>query len=130
MTPGERGAIQRIIRSAKAAGFIAFYVYDGEATQWSAKHVRGRTLIPMTEPEVLAACESVDDSHIHFRNEAGAKAWARIVLGNAEDGSELPADNSITPGFAEAMDRVTDPDPHPCGRDQVFTPDTCQHDKD
>lgn len=99
MKPGERGAIQRILRAAKKAGFDAVAVYDGEKMQ------RGKDKV-MNEREVIEACDSVDDSFIHFRNAEGRKAWTRIILGNAADGSELPADNSVVPGFAEAMDSL------------------------
>jgi hypothetical protein len=115
MTPGERGAIQRIVREAKAAGFLVYSVFDGEEHQRHPNWTKDNP-VPMTEPQVCDACASVDESHIHFQHRTpggvgGAasvrKGWAWIILGNAEDGSELPADNSCgDPDFAAAMDRV------------------------
>lgn len=105
MTPGEKRHIKLALQAASAAGFVPVSVFDGE------EHQRGVTRI-MTETEVINACDSVDDSFVHFRklvapmDPAGAKAWARVILGNAADGSEVIADNSVTPGFAEAMDKL------------------------
>lgn len=109
MTPGERGAIQRIVREAKTVGFLVYGVWDGEEFQRHPEYTKERP-VPMTEAQVCEACASVDDSSIRFRHADGRIASALIVLGNAPDGSELPADNScgdILQDFADAMDRVT-----------------------
>lgn len=105
MTPGEQTQIRRALQLARDAGFLAISVFDGEEHQLGAAKT-------MTDDEVIASCDSVDDSRIHFA-QAGVEepkprhwAWARVILGNAEDGSEVIADNSIVPGFAEAMDKL------------------------
>ena len=57
----------------------------------------------------MAACESVDDSHIHFvnLNSQQSRQWARVILGNARDGSEVIADNSCSNQlFDAAMSRA------------------------
>ena len=89
MTPGERKHIRAALREAANVGFYPVYVYDGEACQRGAAQF-------MLDSEVLAACESVDDSHIHFvnLNSQQSRQWARVILGNARDGSEVIADNS------------------------------------
>lgn len=106
MTPGERGAVQRIIREAKAIGFLVYSVFDGEEHQRAAGWTKDNK-IPMTEPEVLAAVDSVDDSNILFKHADGRAAAAYLVLGNAADGSELPSDHSAKyEDFVKAMDRA------------------------
>jgi len=91
MTPGERKHIRAALRLARQVGYVPIYVFDGEEKQRGAKR-------EMTDAEVIAACDSVDDSHIHFINEVDfqvpVRAWARVILGNARDGSEVIADNS------------------------------------
>lgn len=103
MTPGERTQIRRAIRAAQDAGFYPVAVDDG-----GDELIYGGNPI-MTETEVLGAVGAVDDARVHFRTQDNAKprrAWFFVVLGNAKDGSEVIADNSVTPGFDEAMDSI------------------------
>jgi hypothetical protein len=100
MTSGEKRSIVQMLLTVAAHGWHAVYVFDGEERQRGAG-------AEMTFAEVIEACDSVDDSHIHFHRVNGAtthKAWVRIILGNASDGSEVCADHSVSPGFAQAMD--------------------------
>lgn len=103
MKQGEAKFIRKALRAAKAAGFVPVSVYDG------GEHQRGKSRV-MLESEVIDACASVDDSVIRFERPQAEgksiKAWARVILGNDPDGSEVIADNSIVPGFAEAMDKI------------------------
>lgn len=91
MTNGEKTVIRTALRLARQVGYVVAYVYDGEEKQRGAAP-------EMTDAEVIEACASVDDSYIHFKNsvdfQVPVRAWARIILGNARDGSEVIADNS------------------------------------
>lgn len=102
MTPGERTQIRRAIRAAQGAGFYPVAVDDG-----GDELIYGGTPY-MTETEVLGAVGAVDDARVKFLTLGipKRKAWFYVVLGNAKDGSEVIADNSVTPGFAEAMDSI------------------------
>jgi len=97
MTTGEQNGIKRAIVEALRAGWSPVCVFDGEEMQYGKQ-------VHMTSAEVIAACESVDDSHIHFKHAAtNRRAWARIILGNASDGSEVIADNAGVLDFDRAM---------------------------
>ena len=102
MTNGEKQRIRNALRLARMVGYQAVGVYDGEE-MIKGKHPE------MTDAEVIAACESVDDSHIHFVNPNGRhfRQWARVILGNARDGSEVIADNSCSDqSFDNAMSQA------------------------
>ena len=97
MTNGEKNGIKRALVEALRAGWHPVGVFDGGEMQRGAQ-------AHMTGAEVIAACGSVDDSHIHFKHaDTNRRAWARIILGNASDGSEVIADNAGTPDFDRAM---------------------------
>lgn len=104
MTPGERTQIRKAVRAVKAQGFHPVAVDDG-----GDDLIRGVNVI-MKESEVLDAVGAVDDAYVLFRTDDNIKkprrAWFRVVLGNAKDGSEVIADNTVTPGFAEALDAI------------------------
>lgn len=104
MTNGEKRAIREALKQALRAGFVPVSVFDGE------RSVKGACPV-MTDREVIDACASVDDSHINFKNERDyrvpVRAWARVILGNASDGSEVIADNSThIDAFDKAMSRA------------------------
>lgn len=103
MTSGERTKIYEALRAVNAAGFYPVAVDDG-----GDELIYGGNPV-LTDTEVLGAVSAVDDSYVHFRTQDNAKprrAWFRVVLGNAKDGSEVIADNTVTPGFAEALDSI------------------------
>lgn len=102
MTSGERAQIRKALRAVQAAGFRPTSVDDG-----GDELVYGGDPY-MTETEVLGAVGAVDDARVNFRSQDAKprRAWFYVVLGNAEDGSEVIADNSVTPGFAEALDAL------------------------
>lgn len=102
---GEGRMVRKALRAVKAAGFVPVCVDDG-----GDELVKGAGKV-MLEREVMDAVFAVDDATVLFRkfDRSGAvlaKAWFRVILGNARDGSEAIADNSVTPGFAEALDAV------------------------
>ena len=103
MTPGERSQIRKALRAVHAAGFLPTSVDDGgDELVYGGKPY-------MTETEVMGAVGAVDDAYVHFRTQDNVKprrAWFRVVFGNAKDGSEVIADNTVTPGFAEAIDSI------------------------
>ena len=106
MTNGEKRVIREALRQALRAGFVPVRVFDGEEIIKGAMPV-------MTDREVIDACASVDDSHIHFKNDRDyqvpVRTWARVILGNASDGSEVIADNSANnDAFDSAMSRAMD----------------------
>lgn len=99
MTNGEKQRIRNALRLARMVGYQVTFVYDGGSVV-KGKHPE------MTDAEVINACASVDDSHIHFVNPNAEypHQWARVILGNARDGSEVIADNSCSDqAFDDAM---------------------------
>lgn len=84
----ERKVVRKLVRVAKAHGFIPVRVYDG-----------GDEPVPVRlEHEVLDAVFAVDDCRVYFRHPAEAKAHcAVIVLGNS--GWDCIADASTGPAW-------------------------------
>jgi hypothetical protein len=108
MTNGEKTAVRNLLNACRLFSWFPVAVDDGGDER--IRPAAGRDF--MTTREVIAAVEAVDDSTIIFAHQGdGAprrKQSARIVLGNARDGSEVVADNSIGDAdFAAACDRIT-----------------------
>lgn len=96
---GERRAVRRILRALKAAGWSADYVNDG-----------GALIRTSTESAVMGHVFSVDTSNILFTHPdyKGRMESILIVLGNADDGSEVAADWSCgLPAFDRAVEAAT-----------------------
>lgn len=104
MTPGEHKEIRKALRAVAKAGFHPVKVDDG-----GDEYITGAKSV-MTEKEVLDAVDAVEDATVFFKgtDQLGRVrgAWMRCIMGNAKDGSEVIADNSVTPGFAEALDAL------------------------
>ncbi len=94
----ERRAVALLISHLARAGFALTGASDGEQ--------RKRTTDAKEAMEVVF---SVDQSWLYFRNPAHAKGHTVcIILGNADDGSEVAADYSVGDGFDDAIGELTD----------------------
>ena len=92
MSAGEYGAIIRFLSAAKEQGLTARGVHDGD------EFVRCGSF-----DDVVQVVDSVQDSTIRFSDADGKTAGsAYVVLGNAEDGSEVIADYTMTPALDAA----------------------------
>lgn len=93
----ERKVVRHLIRTMKAHGWIAEKVNDGE------ERVRCHT-----ETEVIDNVFGVDESRVHFHNNAtGDWCVVFIVLGNS--GWDAICDYSYTPEFQKIMLEEIDP---------------------
>jgi len=95
---GERRAVRKMLRALKAAGWSVAWVWDGGE--------RSATL--GTEAEVMEAVFGLDDSTVTVRNAAGVTHGIYIVLGNADDGSEIIADHGYTEGDPDGFSALMD----------------------
>jgi hypothetical protein len=94
----ERRAVALLIAHLAAKGFALTGASDGEARERCT-----------TAKEAMEVVFSVDESWLYFRNPAHAKGHTvYIVLGNADDGSEVAADFSMGDGFDDAIDELFD----------------------
>ena len=96
---GERRAVRKMLRALKAAGWSVAWVWDGGA----------REAVNGTEAEVLDAVFAVDDCTVTVRRDGSA--WTHgiyVVLGNADDGSEVIADHGYTEGDPDGFSALMD----------------------
>lgn len=95
MNTAETREFRKLVRIATAHGFELIGIYDGEEMEK-----------PRSVKEAVEILNNLDDAHIHFRNyETGQKFWARLIMGNASDGSELIADHAANAAGEAIMDR-------------------------
>ncbi len=94
----ERRAVALLIAHMAERGFALTGASDGEGRERCS-----------TAKEAMEVVFSVDEAWLYFRNPAHAKGHTVfIVLGNADDGSEVAADYSCGDGFDEAIDELFD----------------------
>lgn len=93
----ERQVVANLIAHLGRAGFELCAVNDGD-----------ETLKVSTPQEAMELIFGVDEAWLYVRKQAGKKRWIFLVMGNADDGSEIITDYGYSEGdpdgFSAAME--------------------------
>ena len=89
----ERKIVRKLVRVMKKHGWVVEYVNNG-----------GEAEVCKTEKAVMNAVFAGDDARIYFKNAAGRRHWAFIVLGN--DGYDCICDYSFCADNGDDFDTI------------------------